>query len=67
MSTQRLHPQPEPTRNHPTTGPNPATTPPEDETESPTDRAPATFSRGRTDRLENLIDEWNAGFAASAE
>ncbi|EMA41909.1 hypothetical protein [Halobiforma nitratireducens] len=28
--------------------------------------APATFSRRRTDRLENLIDDWNAAFAGSS-
>ncbi|MFC4439145.1 MULTISPECIES: hypothetical protein [Natrialbaceae] len=66
MSTQPHHSQPEPTQKQPTTGPNPAATS-EKPTESPTERAPATFSRGRTDRLENLVDEWNAGFAASAE
>ncbi|WP_459808422.1 hypothetical protein [Halopiger thermotolerans] len=31
---------------------------------SGTDRAPAMFSRRNTDRLENLIDEWNAAFAS---
>ncbi|MFC4248199.1 hypothetical protein ACFOZ7_14895 [Natribaculum luteum] len=29
---------------------------------SPTDRSPATFSYGQTNRLQNLIDEWNAAF-----
>ena len=28
-------------------------------------RAPRTFSHGRTDRLQNLIDRWNTAFAGS--
>ncbi|WP_306052978.1 hypothetical protein [Natronococcus wangiae] len=65
MSTRRHFRQPESTTDRPT--PSPAATPPSDPNTSATDRAPATFSRGNRERLENLIDEWNAGFAASTE
>jgi hypothetical protein len=64
MSTRPQLTQPEPTTDQPATEKTPpAATPP---TRTPTDRAPQTFSRGNRSRLENLIDEWNAGFADSA-
>ena len=49
----RTTPRPQPTH-------EPATRP-------ATARAPQTFSAQRTDRLENLVDRWNAAFANGAE
>lgn len=46
------------TRSQSTTASEPSTT----ETKPPS-RAPATFSATHTDRLRNLIDEWNTAFA----
>ncbi|ELZ04235.1 hypothetical protein [Natrialba aegyptia] len=45
-------------RSQSTTASEPSTT----EIEPPS-RAPATFSATHTDRLRNLIDEWNTAFA----
>jgi hypothetical protein len=65
MSTHPHYAKPEPTPDQPTT--ETPSTQPTTETASPataSDRAPATFSRTRSDRLQNLIDEWNTAFAA---
>ncbi len=49
-----------------TTRPQTTPEPPAAIVRTPTDRAPQTFSRN-SDRLQNLIDEFNAGFAHSGE
>ncbi|ELY58494.1 hypothetical protein [Natronococcus jeotgali] len=55
------------TRPH-TTPTEPTPSQPTTRTTRPTasERAPATFSNGHTDRLQNLIDEWNTAFADGA-
>ena len=62
MSTRNLQSQtePEPTFDRTATQTRP-TVPP-----TATERAPRTFSHQSTGRLQNLIDEWNAGFADSS-
>lgn len=62
MSPQRLQLKPEPTQNEPTTNAEALTetTPPAEIVRTPTDRAPKTFAYRNTERLENLMDEWNA-------
>jgi hypothetical protein len=62
MSTRQTYAQPEPTAEQPATD---ATSIPL--TRTPSERAPATFSRGNTERLRNLIDEWNTAFAVDSE
>jgi hypothetical protein len=57
MSTRPQLAQPEPTHDQPTTEPTSSHA-------TASEHAPATFSRTRTDRLQNLIDEWNTAFAA---
>ncbi|WP_394739297.1 hypothetical protein [Natronococcus roseus] len=68
MSTHPHYARPEPTPDQPTTEtPSTQSTQSTAETSSPataSDRAPATFSRTQSDRLQNLIDEWNTAFAA---
>ncbi|WP_226480681.1 hypothetical protein [Natrinema amylolyticum] len=63
MSTQRLQPttDAEPTRTTTRTRTTPSSAAADPRTA--TDRAQRMFSHGNTDRLENLIDEWNAAFA----
>ncbi|QLG49354.1 hypothetical protein [Natrinema halophilum] len=68
MSTQHLtRPEPdtdpESTLNRTTTRPAPSSTVTEDP-RTATDLAPRTFPSQNRARLENLIDEWNAGFAS---
>ncbi|MFC4543054.1 hypothetical protein ACFO5R_14085 [Halosolutus amylolyticus] len=57
------HTQPDPTPDRPTNR-SPARTPPEPIVRTPTDRAPRTFTRS-SHRLQNLVDEFNAGFPGS--
>ena len=56
MSTRNVPLTPEPTLESTTTDPTPAGD------RSPADRAPVTFAYRNTDRLQNLIDEFNAAF-----
>ncbi|WP_247002407.1 hypothetical protein [Halosolutus gelatinilyticus] len=66
MNTQRLQTRRESTPNR-TANRSPSTvrpTPPAELVRSPTDRAPKTFAQN-TRRLQNLVDEFNAAFAAS--
>ena len=69
MSAQRLQTRPdtEPQPNRTRTEPRPEPT----ATDRPATRAavensPRTFARGNTDQLQNLIDEFNAAFAADS-
>ncbi|ELY57178.1 hypothetical protein C491_11773 [Natronococcus amylolyticus DSM 10524] len=64
MSTHPHYARPEPTPDQPTTETPSTRSTAEPSSSAASDRAPATFSRTHTDRLQNLIDEWNTAFAA---
>ncbi|ELY83696.1 hypothetical protein [Natrinema altunense] len=65
MSTQPLQPptDAEPTRTTTRTRPTPSSDVADPRPAA--DRAQRMFSHGNTDRLENLIDEWNAAVATA--
>ena len=64
MSTHPHYARPEPTPDQPTTETPSTRSTAEPSSPAASDRAPATFSRTQSDRLQNLIDEWNTAFAA---
>ncbi|RQH03331.1 hypothetical protein EA472_01765 [Natrarchaeobius oligotrophus] len=62
MHTQHTTPRPDPSSDQPTPRTQSITS---FDGRPASARAPATFSARNTDRLRNLVDEFNAGFVAS--
>ncbi|ELY80068.1 hypothetical protein [Natrinema gari] len=65
MSTHPLQPPTDAESTRPTTRTRPTPSSDVADPRTATDRAQRMFSHGNTNRLENLIDEWNAAVATA--